>query len=91
MKEGIVNHFRQVFLIYFTDFTMCVPIKDLSEERDRQRREIAANEAIEANNRELRRRREEMERDLQRQLEMDRQAFQREAERLNREARRRNL
>ena len=55
---------------------MCVPLKDLNEERDRQRREIAANEAIEANNREIIRRREQMERELQSQLEWDRQELQ---------------
>ena len=71
-----MNQCRQVILFYFTDFRMCVPLKDLSEERERQRREIAANEAIEANNREIMRRREQMEKELQRQLERDRQELQ---------------
>ena len=50
-----------------------MPLKDLNEERDRQKREFGANGAIEANNREIMRRREQMERELQRQLERDRQ------------------
>ena len=53
-----------------------MPLKDLNEERDRQKREFGANGAIEANNREIMRRREQMERELQRQLERDRQELQ---------------